>query len=381
MKLEAQIKKWQEAGLISNKEAQAILQFEDKQPEKSYILYGIVAIGITTLALGLVSIIAANWSEITPLTKLISYFILQCGLGFGYLKTSEDRSLLKAGFLWLFTLNFFGGIGLISQIFQLSGPAWKPFVFWLSLAILPTLLEKRKLLIHIWMITFFITVILFLASYNYNLLYFCSAAFAITAIGFNGITRFLGFSENFEAIALKYGIAMLLLSSSFIGNTLWIDTYKTLQTHNSDTTVAITALFLTTCITKLSAYFRSPAINRDVILRVICLSALILFYVALPYYTPPTLFSELRNQVIGAMGFIAIWVLAAWIAAVLNAKRLYNLFTLVVAIRLIGVYFEVFGSLLATGFGLILSGFVILLTAYLWNRYRQTFLQWVQKTL
>ena len=47
---------------------------------------------------------------------------------------------------------------------------------------------------------------------------------------------------------------------------------------------------------------------------------------------------------------------------------MFNLLTALIALRVLGIYFEVFGSLLSTGVGLITGGLLTLLIGWLWRR-------------
>jgi len=53
--------------------------------------------------------------------------------------------------------------------------------------------------------------------------------------------------------------------------------------------------------------------------------------------------------------------------------RLLNLATAVIGVRILIVYFEVFGSLLGTGIGLVIGGVLTLTLVWLWIRLRQRF--------
>jgi hypothetical protein len=77
-----------------------------------------------------------------------------------------------------------------------------------------------------------------------------------------------------------------------------------------------------------------------------------------------------ESDLMGCILFVLAWAGAAWIAASLKRKRLFDIATLVLGIRFIVVYFQVFGSLAATGIGLILSGGFILFVAWGWYKYR-----------
>ena len=48
--------------------------------------------------------------------------------------------------------------------------------------------------------------------------------------------------------------------------------------------------------------------------------------------------------------------------------RAFNALTALIALRVLVIYFEVFGSLLSTGVGLITGGVLTLLVGWLWQR-------------
>ncbi|MBM3222737.1 MAG: hypothetical protein FJZ47_02890 [Candidatus Tectomicrobia bacterium] len=73
-------------------------------------------------------------------------------------------------------------------------------------------------------------------------------------------------------------------------------------------------------------------------------------------------------ELLGALGFVTVWALVAWCGYRAHAMHLVNLATAVLAVRVFVAYIEIFGSLLATGVGLIASGFVLLALTWFWVR-------------
>jgi hypothetical protein len=71
---------------------------------------------------------------------------------------------------------------------------------------------------------------------------------------------------------------------------------------------------------------------------------------------------------VGALGFVIVWALVAWCGYKAQAMQIVNLATAVIAVRIFVAYIEVFGSMLATGAGLIVSGVLLLALAWLWVR-------------
>jgi uncharacterized membrane protein len=71
---------------------------------------------------------------------------------------------------------------------------------------------------------------------------------------------------------------------------------------------------------------------------------------------------------VGALGFVTVWSLVAWCGYRANMMPIVNLATAIIAVRVFVAYIEVFGSMLATGAGLIVSGVLLLTLAWLWVR-------------
>jgi hypothetical protein len=71
---------------------------------------------------------------------------------------------------------------------------------------------------------------------------------------------------------------------------------------------------------------------------------------------------------VGALGFVIVWALVAWCGYQAHAMQIVNLATAVIAARIFVAYIEVFGSLLATGAGLIVSGVLLLALTWVWVR-------------
>lgn len=363
--------------MLDTHQAEAILKFETTTEKSNFALYGFAGLGASVVALGIISIIAANWNEISSITKLVTYFLLQIGLGISYLKVSASRSLLKEILLYLFSLGFFGGIGLIAQIFQLSGVFWKPFAFWLVLNIGTVFIAERRLLVHLWWLTFFITLPQALLDiWTFNLfakwnLACISISFLVVALGLRGGQFLEKLPHNLVDLALKYGFCALLFFASIGGTELWFAS----RAVSVDASLALETIlmYLAAALAIVSSYNRSPALNVNLkkitagMLIVVCL------FNTLPIYLP-----QITGKVGAAIGFIMLWFLIAWGCALLPSRRLYNLATVIIMFRFIAIYLEVFGSLLATGMGLIVSGLMLLLVAFLWHHYRQVLLRWMQ---
>jgi hypothetical protein len=73
-------------------------------------------------------------------------------------------------------------------------------------------------------------------------------------------------------------------------------------------------------------------------------------------------------EVVGAIAQVVVLGVAAYAVLALGRLRTFNLLTGLIALRVLVMYFEVFGSMLDTGLGMITGGALTLLLAWLWKR-------------
>jgi uncharacterized membrane protein len=76
---------------------------------------------------------------------------------------------------------------------------------------------------------------------------------------------------------------------------------------------------------------------------------------------------------VAALAFIVVFGVVALAAHREGRSRLLHLATAAIGLRLLVIYFEVFGSLLDTGIGLVLGGLLTLLVTWFWARKRRDF--------
>jgi len=114
----------------------------------------------------------------------------------------------------------------------------------------------------------------------------------------------------------------------------------------------------------LAAASAMAALRRVKWLEANSLVATIFLFVSVVAGFAPLLLRHPHWPVVGAGIFIAYWALIGWSGLRLGHRGVLNLAIVVIALRLVVVYVEVFGSLLSTGVGLIASG--VLLIALVW---------------
>jgi len=173
------------------------------------------------------------------------------------------------------------------------------------------------------------------------------------------------FNAHLRRAALVWGIAVVMLVGTPLANVLWHAPTDEFRPHLAYLAIPWAALLVAAA----GAWYW-PQVKRDV-----RLAGVGLLFACGVFATLPLFFGDasesLSIKVIAAAGFFCTWVLAAATAAFAHQKRLFDLASLAIALRVVIVYFEVFGSLAMTGLGLIFSGIVILAIAFAWHRFRE----------
>jgi hypothetical protein len=273
-----------------------------------------------------------------------------------------------------FALLLFGGIGLIGQIYHLESDGLSALRFWLILTFPLALAARRFLLPRIWFFIFAWTWAIWFTSDTY--LHNSGAA-----------RQFMEWYRGMLLLAVAYGAiavgqlkrhwpssAFLHTSSAFgwlgimgilvpLTNMLWA--YK-----SEHIDLPVDALIAPVLVLAAAAYLyvKNNGTKKEQIaarlLALLVLTSFVLFII-------PCIFDVEKSDLIGGLIFVLQFGIAAAAAALLQAKRLFDIATFILAARFVVAYFEVFGSLSLTGLGLIVSGAVILGAVYVWAKVRK----------
>jgi len=368
MNLEKRLQRWRAVDLVTDDQIKRILDFEREQPSASWILYGLTGLGVTVLLTGVISIIAANWEEISPFTKLILYFISLAAITFAAWRRSETPGVVREALLTALGVYVLAGIGLIGQTYHIQSDGYQGIFLWLVIILPTTLLTSSRLLNHVWFVGLITGVCLWLASApneitSYPRVFLTVALpYFFLALGY-GIGHRI---EHFGNAARLWGFAIILMPFAVLGNIAWSAGNEELFRHDFDPRLWVALPLVAAIAACVAASFRRFNVSQmltGAIVAVVASSCLLIL---------PTMCLELppQSEVVGCFLFLIPWASAAAVAAAMERKRLFDFAALVIGIRFIVVYFQVFGSLAATGVGLIISGSVILGIAYLWYRYR-----------
>ncbi|HTU62454.1 MAG TPA: DUF2157 domain-containing protein, partial [Polyangiales bacterium] len=148
MNLDQKLRRWREAGLIDEATGARIAEFEHAQ-RRPIGMYTLVGLGASTIGLGLVSLVAANWEVIPAALKLAVDFMLGIGLALSIeLAVSRGWRLAREALITVFYGYTLASLALVGQIYQLDSPTYQALTVW-SFATLPLCLLGESLFLSV----------------------------------------------------------------------------------------------------------------------------------------------------------------------------------------------------------------------------------------
>lgn len=363
MSVAGRLKRWKEAGLLDQAAVNRILAYEKSRGglKVANAMYGVGALAIL---LGIAAIIGVNWDQIPTFVKLGTHTLVNAGVVaaiFYLLKQNKKPVLidLLLAVLAGLTLTF---IALVGQIYQSQEPTWKALTLWLVL-VSPFFfaLVRSRHLVSLWILAFFFTYGMFLFDKDdgfgplTSVLLISLLPFAMIAVGQSGILRRL---REHWAISISYAGFILAIALASLMQVGWRSVVHGLYVTNFDASRHLI---------EWKAYLITLAAAVGIIVArrmkwlVTMPSAVDLFLpVSVIVAFLPVLVPHGDWAVVGAGVVMVYWVFCGWMAAVAGYPRGLDIATVFIAIRLVVVYVEVFGSLLQTGVGLIVSGVLLI---------------------
>lgn len=357
------IKSWQEAGLIDEDTAQAIIAYEDtnSQPLAVWATFGIGALAI---GLGLISLVAANWEDVPGTVRLAIHLFLLLLMGgwiaFGANRLSDQKSFITEIVLFVFAvlgLTFFGHIG---QVYQTGSPLWQPLAIWLIL-FAPLLLMRG--------ISWLVALLLFVGfaglcwHYSINLDAFSSiddksrsdhliafvttlpALIAAPAAFMRGKSERPMFWKRLEQLALIYAVggASVLLVISGLG----AEMSKSVTPYLIVSAMALAAA----AGIVLGRRSRSGEMSAAIMAGAGLIAAASAFLA--------------DADTSAGIAFMLFWAGIGAAALYAGWRGVFQFAVAAVALRLIILSFELASDLLTSGFGLIVAGLLILGVAWI----------------
>lgn len=389
MNLAKKLDRWQQQGMIDSTTSTKIQDYERQQP-KPIALWAFGGLGVLTILLGLISIVASNWVNTPIWAKLAVDLVLCLVIAAGLYRVIVREDSEHATKLWLrelLVIFYYGFIlasmALIGQSYQLGGSIATLLLVWTIITLPVVLLGRGKFLAALWTIGMVATYILnievlfnylddlfkssawFLSSPSYSL--YLSwlkatvvAVYALTPLFFISLSRvpWLTKQRAVMADALSTYSWLAIIIMGWFSQFLWYQ-----RIHSSDYDEI--KVFLGICFFAFSIMvFFIPRLYPQrtaeihLTMRIVLITIFILVATAL-WHTAPV-------NVIGALSNVLYMLVIAWAALKIQSIRLFNLMIALICLRLLAVYLEVFGSMLETGIGLVIGGILTLAIVWIW---------------
>lgn len=363
MAQQSDLERWVSAGLITADQAQRIAEHEH-QHQRPSLLYAIAGTAGLAIAVGIVSIVAANWDGIPGSVKLGADLVLLAAVGAGVWEW-DRRGITWARetaivVLWGLVL---ASIALAGQVYQLGGRTHVALSTWTVLTAVLMSRATTGVVATLWILgvqaTWISIAVWFGVTYDDGPAALATIYWApLLCLGL-GSHRGLAVLRPPLAAALRaVGWSELVLCACF--GTLAF--YENTAREGWESAYGGAAGSAIATVVLAAVWLRRPA---EWTLLATCL---LLAHV--PLFT-----STGDMGVIAALCFIGLWLAVAWLAYEDRDRGLLSLATAMIGLRILIVYFEVFGTLLDTGLGLVLGGTIALAVVFAWTRGRKYFEQ------
>jgi uncharacterized membrane protein len=271
-----------------------------------------------------------------------------------------------AGIYYAFVL---GSLALLGQVYQLGSPQYQGLLTW-SLATAPfMLLVRGRLLGAVWLTGLAVTHAFGFAalfdwlddrrSEGFVLNLAVSLTFA-SMLGYIVVARTPSFVRGRPQVSevwTRMTWTALVLGALGVSFAFYDD----IDDDKLSWAVAVCGLLAAGMAALLPKLYPEVAPRARTGMRLLLASICLLLATA-------TTFDRIALPALGAIVQVALLGIAAWTVLALGSVRSFNTLTALIALRVLFMYFEVFGSMLDTGVGMISGGLLTLLLAWVWKR-------------
>lgn len=379
MNIEKKLDVWTKEKLITDIQKKAVLAYEERLKSRS-LLYTLLFLGGFCFGLGIISLIAYNWQDISPAVKLVIYFVMLAATGGAAVSASfGSRRLLSETLLFVYALLVLAGIGLIGQIYQLAAHGLQALLFW-AVVVLPLLpFARRAWLPFLWLPVLAVSLFDYLYDYPWFSQAFQSfdrlfpgawqfililSAAALYRIFSSGRVAFGPLSEALGWWTL-FVVVVYVFCADFFGRDIFENVFC--QNCPTETGTGLNRLLVWLSLALLTGAFCWFNTRRGG--KYWSLALFVVLDFSLIAQLLPD--NETVFKIWGALQSLSLLFLAAVYAYTANRVRLQQWISGFIALRFFAAYVQVFGSLLTTGFGLIVSGLVLFAVAYAWINWRR----------
>jgi uncharacterized membrane protein len=370
VRLERQVQRWLEANIIDAATAERLIAHE-RRARRPVLLLAIGGLGAFIIGMGLISVVAANWGDIPRFVKLLAMLGLFGVNAYGlvWARGYPYRWVTDALALGYFALTL-ASIALVGQTYQLSGEPYQALLLWLLVGSPALWLAEGAFAALVFLGGLAITgALLFdplvdLLGHTLHARILVRASLGSAAVFGPLLVASLPILQRqrptFAAMYEWLGWSLFVLAASG-GVHVWYLSMDTSDVREAWVGARVVMVFVALSLWRVQGLGSGAQAAWLLPARaLIGLSSVVTGLGVLVPHAPIAM--------VGALGFVMVWALVAWCGYQAHTMQIVNLATAVIAARVFIAYIEVFGSMLATGAGLIVSGVLLLALTWVWVR-------------
>ncbi|KPF86749.1 hypothetical protein IP70_06215 [alpha proteobacterium AAP38] len=359
--LEAKLADWRREGLISDDQAARIAAFEASRGKPKLAL-ALAVLGAFTIGVGIIAIIAANWDAIPIGPRLGLHILINLVLGglVWHWAGPTSLSVRVEGGVLLLSLSTLALIAHIGQSFQLQGSASGLMGGWLLLSTPFTLaLARGGLNRWVWVLGLF-TWAGALLSDHWDWLHDRRLSASILIL-FLALLYLARLSPRLVPAVWARHLGRAAVGTLIGGLTVLLLVLRPLIDGVPEPDVMWDAGIggVVGMMAIAAAHALSPGDMRGMRLGFGALLAL-----APPLSVLPFLLDGTLAAIVTGVLFCLYWIALARLALLTERPGWFRLAVALIAVRVFIAYLDATGGLLATGFGLVLAGLVLLGLAF-----------------
>jgi len=369
--LDKALDRWLQAGMIDRDAAEAIRAFERTHYKPFFARYAYI-LGGFSIVVGIVALVAANWRFIPDYLKLAGHFGASGLIAAALYWMAERKRGIAVEVLALISFGLvLTLIALIGQIYQIQSPLWVGLTSWMVLGSAIVLVFARSsFAMIVWLLALTVTVgalcepvvewlgnqawvgdrgipimVALLGSYPAAL--FVGA----TLVPEGGQTRAL------TTTAMGFSLALIIMAAS-VTQIGWYDSADDIDDIGPFAARSLSCVWLAlVAVMVLLIARRNRTREKFQALVAVVLTCLVAGLA-------PYLFAPVEFRPVAAILNIGLWAVVGWAGLVYGVLWVARLAIGLIALRILIVYFEVFGTLAQTGLGLIFSGIFVIAVTY-----------------
>jgi uncharacterized membrane protein len=368
MRLEQKLEEWQRAGLLDATTAER-LRAHEQRVARPVVVYAIGTLGAVTIGIGIISVVAANWDGIGYRTKLVVDLLIAAALALGVFVSEARRSALLREVLvvvyYAFTL---ASLALLGQVYHLGTPEWVALCTWSVLTVPLLLLARTRFPAVAWVFGLGLTFVVAAGAWidaldglppSEDLAVTLGGVGPALLLAVGRVPWLLAHRRQTARVFYLAGWACVLAAGALLPMLLYESNDYTGPRQSWGPLVCVGLLLVPAASFHLSQPKPAKLARAGVVALLACIAVSLVAGLCVRHAELNLLGALLQLGFLGAVGFTA---------AQLGWLRSFQLVTALIALRLLVVYFEVFGSMLSTGLGMITGGGLTLLLAWVWKR-------------